>query len=211
MRLKTLKEKTTNLLLLNKNIIRSFEPKEELLAANIKYWLKNNDLIALKKGVYLLKERYDKEPAKDLYIEYLANQLIQPSYLSAEYVLAKYQLLSEPVNAITSITVKSTREINNPLAVFRYYTIQKPLFRDYKIKYFYNSPILEAEKGKALFDFLYLRFVKSKMADEQTIKNLRLNWENFSQNDLIKACSYAPFTNNKNIKKIFTLIKKLYL
>lgn len=210
MRLEALKKKISNLLLLNKNILRSFEPNEELLAANIKYWLKSGDFIAVKKGVYLLKDRYEKEQAKDLYLEYIANQLIQPSYISVDYVLAKYQLLSEPVNAITSITVKSTREINSSVGAFRYYTMQKKLFRDYQIKYFYDSPVLEAEKSKAMFDYLYLRFVKSKAVDKKDIENLRLNWENFSQNDFKKAYSYLSLTNNKNIKETFEVIKRLY-
>lgn len=210
MRLEALKKKISNLLLLNKNILRSFEPNEELLAANIKYWLKSGDFIVVKKGVYLLKDRYEKEQAKDLYLEYIANQLIQPSYISADYVLAKYQLLSEPVNAITSVTVKSTREINSLVGAFRYYTVQKNLFRDYQIKYFYNSPVLEAEKSKAMFDYLYLRFVRSKAVDKKDIENLRLNWENFSQNDFKKAYSYLSLTNNKNIKETFEVIKKLY-
>lgn len=210
MRLEVLKKKISDLILLNKNILRSFEPNEELLAANIKYWLKSGDFIAVKKGVYLLKDRYEKEQAKDLYLEYIANQLIQPSYISVDYVLAKYQLLSEPVNAITSVTVKSTREINSLVGAFRYYTMQKNLFRDYQIKYFYNSPVLEAEKSKAMFDYLYLRFVRSKAVDKKDIENLRLNWENFSQNDFKKAYSYLSLTNNKNIKKTFEIIKKLY-
>lgn len=210
MRLEVLKKKISNLILLNKNILRSFEPNEELLAANIKYWLKSGDFIAVKKGVYLLKDRYEKEQAKDLYLEYIANQLIQPSYISVDYVLAKYQLLSEPVNAITSITVKSTREINSSVGAFRYYTMQKKLFRDYQIKYFYDSPVLEAEKSKAMFDYLYLRFVKSKAVDKKDIENLRLNWENFSQNDFKKAYSYLSLTNNKNIKETFEVIKRLY-
>lgn len=210
MRLEILKEKTSNLFLLNKNILRNFEPNEELLAANIKYWLKKGDLVAVKKGEYILKDRYDKEQAKDLFLEYIANQLISPSYISVEYVLAKYQLLSEPVNTITSITVKSTREINNSIGVFRYYSIRKPLFNGYQIKYFYSAPVLEAEKSKALFDYLYLRFVKSRTVEKEDIENLRVNWKNFNQDDFKKADSYVSLSGNKNIIRAFGIIKKLY-
>lgn len=210
MRLDTLKEKTSGLLLLSKNILRNFEPRENILAANIKYWLKNGELIALKNGVYILKDRYSEERNKDSYIEYIANQLIQPSYISAEYVLAKYQLLSEPVNAITSITAKTTREIINPIGAFRYYSMQEPLFNGYQIKSFYNSPVLEAEKSKALFDYLYIHFIKKKSVDNQDIENLRLNWENVKRSEFIKARSYATLINKKNIEKVFKIIKKLY-
>lgn len=210
MRLDTLKEKASGLLLLNKNILRNFESRENILAANIKYWLKNGELVALKNGVYVLKDRYNEERDKDLYIEYIANQLIQPSYLSAEYVLAKHQLLSEPVNAITSITTKTTREIINSIGAFRYYSMQEPLFKGYQIKSFYNSPVLEAEKSKALFDYLYGHFIKKKSVNNRDIENLRINWENFKRSDFIRTRSYAALINNKNIEKVFKIIKKLY-
>ena len=161
MTLNELKNKTSGLLLLNKNILRNFEPRENTLNANIKYWLKNKELVLLKKGTYILKDKYEKETKKNLYLEYIANQLLQPSYISLEYILAKYQILSEPVNAITSITTKTSRETTNNLCSFRYYSICPALFKGYEIKYFYNSPVLMATKSKALFDYLYIRFLKN--------------------------------------------------
>ena len=210
MRLDQLKEKTGDLLLLNKNILRSFEPKEDVLNANIKYWLKSKELILLKKGVYILKNKYDKEPQKDLYLEYIANWLIQPSYLSLEYVLAKYQLLTEPANAITSITIKTTREITNNIGAFRYYSISRALFTDYEVKYFHNSPIVIAKKGKALFDYLYIRFLKNVPINSSAVKNLRINWENVSQKEFAKLYSYSALAKSRRIKNVLDVIKNLY-
>ena len=210
MTLNELKNKTSGLLLLDKNILRNFEPRENTLNENIKYWLKNKELILLKKGVYILKDKYEKETQKNLYLEYAANQLIQPSYISLEYVLAKYQILSEPVNAITSITVKTSKEISNNLCSFRYYSICPVLFSGYEIKYFYNSPVLTATKSKALFDYLYIRFFKNASINDDSRKNLRINWENITKKEFIKTCSYSPLTRSKRIKKVLDLIKKLY-
>lgn len=210
MTLNELKNKASNLLLLNKNILRIFEPRKNTLNANIKYWLKNKQLIVLKKGTYILKEKYEKETQKDLYLEYIANQLIQPSYISTEYVSAKYQLLSEPVNVITCVTTKTTREITNEICSFRYYSISPALFNGYKIKYFYNAPILIAEKSKALFDFLYIRFLKSGQINNDAIQNLRINWENITKKEFLITCSYLKFVKNKRIKAILDLIKKTY-
>lgn len=210
MRLNKLKEGIGNLLLLNKNILRSFESRENVLNANIKYWLKNNELVLLKKGAYILKDKYDKEPQKDLYLEYISNQLIQPSYLSLEYVLAKYQLLTEPVRAITLITTKTTREITNKIGVFRYYSISQALFTDYEIKYFYDSPIMIAQKNKALFDYLYLRFLKNAPINGSAVKNLRINWENVSEKEFAKLYSYLALTESKRIKNVLDIIRDLY-
>lgn len=210
MKLQELKKKTEKILLLNKPILRRLETNESSLNANIKYWIKSGELVVVKKGIYALRDSYEKESRKDLYLEYISNQLIQPSYISMEYVLSKYQLMSEPVNAITSITIKTTREIINPLGAFRYYSISQNLFNGYKIKYFLNSPIWEANKSKAMFDFLYVRFLRNKPVNKQSIEELRLNWENFSKQDFLKAVSYVPLSKSKRIKSVFDIIKQIY-
>lgn len=205
MKLETIKDKTDKLLIFNKKSLKMLEKDSNTLNANLKYWLKNSDLIALKKGTYIFKERYSQEIEKDDYLEYIANQLIQPSYVSLEYVMAKYQLLSEPVRAITSITVKNSREFYNKLGVWRYYSLPQKLFIGYKIKYFRGSPIAEATKAKAVFDFLYLRFRRGIKANRQGIDDLRLNWENLNRGDLKELESYFELIPEKR----WELLKKI--
>jgi hypothetical protein len=115
MKLETIKEKTKDLLIFDKNYLRLLEKNSNNLNANLKYWLKNNNIISLKNGTYIFKKVYEKENEKDLYLEYLAKQLLKPSYLSLEYILAKYQIMSEPVRLLTSITLKGSRDFNNEL------------------------------------------------------------------------------------------------
>jgi len=210
MRLAELKKQVGGLLMLNKNILKFFEPRRDVLDANIKYWLKKGELVCLKKGFYVLKEKYAKEPDKDLYLEYLAGQLVQPSYLSLEYVLAKYQILSEPGHSLTSITTKTTREMINAVGVFRYYSITKKLFTGYKVKYFADAPIAEAGKSKALFDYLYLRFLKNEPVRMESIKDLRLNWENISRQEFLKAYEYLKLIRSRKVGEVFDLIKNKY-
>ncbi|MDP3057200.1 MAG: hypothetical protein Q8N37_01605 [bacterium] len=207
MKLEIVKNKTDKLLLFEKKSLRLLEKDENTLNANLKYWLKNSDLVALKKGTYIFKEKYDRENKKDDYLEYIANQLIQPSYVSLEYVMAKYQLLSEPVRAVTSITVKNPREFYNKLGVWRYYSLPKKLFIGYKIKYFQGAPIAEATKAKAVFDFLYLRFRREMKASRQNIDDLRLNWENLDKQDLKELNSYFELIGQKR----YAYFKKLIM
>ncbi|MBU4337945.1 hypothetical protein KKB43_03690 [Patescibacteria group bacterium] len=207
MKLETIKNKTDKLLLFDKKSLKMLEKDDNALNSNIKYWLKNSDLIALKKGIYIFKERYNQESKKDDYLEYIANQLIQPSYVSLEYVMAKYQLLSEPARAITSITVKNPREFYNSLGVWRYYSLPIKLFVGYKIKYFQGQPIAEATKAKAVFDFLYLRFRRGVKANRQNIDDLRLNWENLNKQDLKELNFYFELIGQKRyeyFKKLIT-------
>lgn len=210
MMIKELKEKAGKMLVFNKNALKVLEPRKDVLDANIKYWLKNKELARLKKGLYMLREKYEKEPNKNLYLEYLASQIIQPSYLSLEYVLAKYQILSEPARAITSITVKTTREAINEIGVFRYYTITPKLFCGYGVKYFSAAPFFEACKSKALFDYLYLRFLKNELVNQESIENLRLNWENISAKEFTQARSYLNLTKSRRLEKTFAVIQSQY-
>ena len=210
MRFSKLKTKIQKLLVFDKEILRSFEPREDTLDENIKYWLKKGWIVSLKKGQYLLKERFQKEPDKDRFLEYIANYILRPSYVSAEYILAKYQILPEPVRSLTSVTTKSSRETNNDLGAFRYYSVRGELFRGYKVVYFYEAPVLIAELSKALFDFLYLRFWRETMPGEEIVKSLRLNWENISKKDFEKAKFYLKFTSNQRLVKTFKIIERLY-
>lgn len=208
MRLEELKKKTEKLLIFDKKSLFLLEKDSNNLNENLKYWLKNESLIALKKGVYLLKDRYDKESDKDAYLEYIANQLLRPSYLSLEYVLAKYQLLSENARALSSISIKSSREFSNKLGTWRYYSLPSQLFIGYQIKYFKGQPIVEASKAKALFDFLYLRFRRGPYLGVKRLENLRLNWENMNDSDWLELDSYLKLLSSKRWQELRKNIKK---
>src|SRR6056297_2098371 len=121
---KTLQKNTKELLIIDKNTLRNLESSEDALDLNIKYWLKKDKLIGLKKGVYILRDKWEKKRNKNDYLEYMANQLLLPSYVSLEYVLSKYQIMTEAVNAITSVTPKSGRNFNSELASFDYLYFQ---------------------------------------------------------------------------------------
>ena len=196
------------LLVFNKSALRVLEKNPNALSANIGYWIKQKKIIGLKNGWYVLADKYRQATDKDGYLAYIANQLLKPSYLSAEYVLAKYQILSEPVNALTSITTKSGREIINDLGAFRYYSLVPRLFFDYNIKYYQGAPIFEAEKAKALFDFLYLRFLSRKPVNASALANLRFNWENISAADFKKAQEYLKLVKSQRLLSLFSMIKK---
>jgi hypothetical protein len=208
MKLEKLKNQTSKLLFFDKNSLKLLEKDDNNLSANLKYWLKSGDLVALKKGVYIFKDKYDKERTKDDYLEYLANHLLEPSYLSLEYVLDKYQLLSEPARALTSISDKAARQFSNPLGTWRYYSLPVKLFTGYKIKYFQSQPVAVASKAKALFDFLYLRF---RRGNEPTVKGfvaLRLNWQNLGRQDRAELFSYFKLVPGQRWRELKKIIEK---
>lgn len=82
---------------------------------------KSSKLVRLKKGFYTTKEYADqsqKDNTFSLYLEFLANILYQPSYLSLDYILYQHNLLTEmPIN-FTSIAVKKLLVFPINLAIF---------------------------------------------------------------------------------------------
>lgn len=209
MKLEKIKEKTKNLLIFNKNYLKLLEKDSNNLNSNIKYWLKNKDIISLKNGTYIFKDIYEKEDSKDLYLEYLANQLLKPSYLSLEYVLAKYQIMSEPVRSLTSISLKGSRDFNNELGTWRYYQIPKVLFTGFYFKSFKNQDVAIATKAKALFDFLYLRFRRGPVPKLENVEKLRLNLENLNKADKKEFYSYFNLISGKRWYTLKEIMKKI--
>src|SRR3989344_7683405 len=115
--------KLSNLYFFSKETLRQLERDDDSLNFNLKYWKKRGNLIPVKRGFYVLKDRWEKEINKDLFLMYLANKLYEPSYISLEYVLNKYSLLSEGVYGLTSVSTRSTNFFNNDLGRFSYYSI----------------------------------------------------------------------------------------
>jgi predicted transcriptional regulator of viral defense system len=199
-----------NLMLFTKESLRQWEKDEDSLNFNIKYWSNNGLIIPLKKGKYILKSRFEKEENKDLYLEYLANKIYEPSYISGEYIMSKYNLLTEAVYGISSVTTKKTKSFDNKLGKFNYYSLSPRLFFGYESVKFYSASIMVAKKSKAVLDYLYLRFCKNALISEKAIEELRINWENLNKNEFLELEKYAIIANNKRTLKVISLIKKKY-
>ncbi len=175
---------------------------------NLNYWvkklLKKGEIIALKKGLYVSRLYllgFAKNPAlKESYLEYLANIIRYPSYISLEYALAKYGLIPEGVYAITSITTKSGRVYKNKLGTFIYKNIKECLFDNFEVKDFEGKRIKFATAAKALFDFLY--FGKT-----QRLEDLRINWDQLGKSDKIEFKEIVLKSASSKLKRVLEKLK----
>ena len=177
---------------------------------NMDYWAKKlareGELIPLKKGFYISQYYLDlmsqEAKTRENYLEYLANVLRFPSYVSLEYVLSNCGLLPESSFAITSVTLKSTRVYESGVGSFSYRGISDSLFTNYQFKDFKDKKIKIASPAKALFDFLYL-----KNAD--FLKNEdRLNWDALSSADKEEFGVIVKISNSKKMQKIVLSLKR---
>lgn len=194
---------------LNKNQSRLLIGKKGRNLDKKLYQLKKKGyLMNLKKSQYVSYPYY-QTVNKSLYLEYIANTLRSPSYISLEYILAKENLIPEAVVSVTSITTKSSRTYNNFLGTFIYRNIKKKLFFAYKQNLWEEKTIFRATKVKALFDLLYLK--KLSNIKQEIIYDLRINWENFQQSDLAEFTEYVRFSKSKKMKLILEVIKSQYV
>lgn len=182
---------------------------DNALSENIKRWLKKGLLIQLKKGVYVTSKFYHTVSNRQSYIEFVANVLKNPSYLSTEYVLQKYSMLTESVFAVTSVSRKKTRQYHNALGTFQYASIKENLFTGFYTIERDGLPILQATKAKALFDFLYFRIWRSPDINKSLIESYRLNLSEFSKIDLVEFEGYIKRSEIKKFLFMPDIIREL--
>lgn len=170
----------------------------------------NNKVVRLKRGMYAAKKYLDeieKSNKITVYSELLAYALYQPSYLSLDYILYQNNILTEMPQNFTSVTLNKTAVFSNPLGNFFYHNIKPKLFQGFTIEKDGDFMIWKATAAKALFDFLYFR--KNLLPNQKTVKELRLNWENFSSQNIKELRKYINIEGSHKMKKIWKILKIL--
>ena len=111
--------------------LKNIEENKNYLKILLSRYFKKGEIIRLKRGLYVTKNFIDDVQRKGIfssYLEFLANIIYSPSYLSLEYVLYKHNILTEvPVN-FTLITTNKTAKFTNKMGNFFYHKIKDNLF-----------------------------------------------------------------------------------
>lgn len=160
--------------------------------------LKKGDLIALKRGFYMLSEGYGKTISPEL----TANLLYGPSYISLEYALSRYGLIPEKVFEITSVTTGKKKYFQTPLGNFSYRTLKPEYFG---IAYHpwdaEDGGYLIASPEKALCDKLYLSPVMKDLTAFEIFlrEDLRINESVLKTFNLELISRLAELSGSKNI------------
>ena len=112
-------------------------------------WGKKGYIKPLAKGWYLFADAV----LDDDYLDWIANRIYAPSYVSLETVLSRNGLIPETVRRVTSISTRKTRNIQTGIGSFAYRTVAPRLFFGYE-----TGPrgAKVACVEKAILDLLYL-------------------------------------------------------
>lgn len=195
--------------------------KKELLAqtqmsdARIHRAIQSNTFIQLKNGLYILSDTYLHEPDKIGLTEFVASQkLYTPSYISLEYVLRKYGMLSSTgAGMVTCVTTKTNRTFENFLGNFSYSNMKSTLFCGFEnMRFAAGDTIHIATKGKALFDYFYLKTDLSrrnmKQLRQQIFHELGLNWEYFLEEDFVEFDRFVWKSGSAKMERIWWLLRE---
>ena len=172
---KNLIEQLKSLPYFNKNVVyqlgKSYNLTNTTIDTYISRYLKSKEIIQLKKGFYVSADFLNKNQGDISYSFYLANVLRTPSYISSWTALQYYDLATESIYTIASVTPKITKAYETKAGNFTYQSIQKELFSGFflvkdKFDFFIASP------SKALFDLLYFKTRQFRGARFDDIKEL---------------------------------------
>jgi predicted transcriptional regulator of viral defense system len=153
---------------------------------NVGYREKKWKIIRLKKNLYYISE--SKAPNMD----YIANQLLKPSYVSLDTVLSRHSIIPDVVYTIFSVSTRNKASYKNTLWNFVYKTLKKSMMFGFEME----NWALVADKEKALIDYLYL--------DMERISLSRENYKSIDQKkleepDLINAYKYFQAERFSNL------------
>jgi len=191
-----------NRVLIDVREVRSIFPDFE--SRRFYEWQKKGYIKKISKLFYVFSDKKIGENE----ICFIANKLLEPSYLSLEYALRYYNLIPEMVYLITSVSTRKTKMIETLIGNFRYQSLKEELYFGYKIIEIGGVSFKIAEPEKALLDFLYLR---SDVKSEDDIEELRINQDIFREIiDPEKLAEYAKVFNSKILfQKIIKINKKM--
>jgi predicted transcriptional regulator of viral defense system len=170
--------------------------KDSTVKTYISRFLRYKEIIQLKNGLYVTTDFFEKNKNDVSYSFYLANIIRMPSYVSSWTALQYYNLTTEAIYSVTSVTPKVTRDYQNKVGNFSYQSIKKELFSDFslikgKFDFFIALP------SKALFDLLYFRTNQFRSKSAKNIKvlieELRIEIDEMDKNEQ---------------EKFYTMIKK---
>ncbi len=192
-----------NLLL---HVLRDYKKPRD----KIRGLLRNEDIIRVKKGLYVLGKEYNKPFNKFI----LANLIYGPSYITAQTALAFWNMIPERVELIISMTAKRKKQFETPVGSFLYLYCPQKVFNigiqledagDQK-KFLIASP------EKALCDMTAMQtHVSTKMAMKEFLELMRLDLNVNKKPDFSLLEEIKTGYKRKSINLLVTCLKENYV
>lgn len=176
----------------------SLTTSDSSIRVQISRWEKARKLIKLKRGIYVLSERYQKREIDEFH---LAAVLKRPSYVSLEKALEYHGLIPEGVPVFTSVTPKRQARFASDAGIFSYRHIKPALFWGYHPVGPKDRAGFVASPEKAILDLFHLL---GTQVSPGYIEELRL--QNLEKMDVRRLLEYAGRFGKKKIREAAGLL-----
>lgn len=174
----------------------------------ISAWLKNKELMRIKKGLYIFGENSALQPYSK---EVLANLIYGPSAISLLYALNYYGLTPERVNVITSITNNRLKSFSTNIGVFQYYYLNP---EKYSVGITLNQLLAQhafliASPEKALADQIHIADKHIELKNVDDMEKYLLHDLRIDERELLKfKLSHLEEISNHYHDERIVLLKK---
>jgi predicted transcriptional regulator of viral defense system len=159
-------------------------------------WQKKGYIKKLRNRFYCFSDQQINEQ----FLNYTANELYRPSYVSLESALSWHGFIPEGVFQVTSCTTLRTNAFNTPIGDFVYRHLKPSLYFGYHLVEWDNHRYAIAEPEKTLIDYLYLHNEVKKRKDIEALRwnaleiNNRISMEKLNE---YKAYIHSPALSNR--------------
>ncbi|NMC45790.1 MAG: hypothetical protein GYA52_03075 [Chloroflexi bacterium] len=167
-------------------------------------WMKEGHIYQLKRGVYMTHRFYELHRSDADFAPAVSAILIPQSYVSLDYILQRYGILTEITYPVTAITLKHTRVIENKMGTFTYRNIKQALYSGFIIMQYMGIPFSQATVAKALFDYLYLR----PSLSYDLVEDLRLNLDDRSQDEQEEFAEIVAASKSRKMDRVLNHLRK---
>src|SRR3989338_2842029 len=123
----------------------------------VKRAISSGDIIQLRRGVYGLGRRYQRE---QLNLFELAQKVYSPSYISVESALSFHGWIPEAAHTMTSVSAKRSAEFETPVGLFSYTRIPRFNFVGVDRVVQGRSIFLMASPTKAIVDYVQVHKIE---------------------------------------------------
>ncbi len=172
-------------------------------------WAKEGRLIRLKRGFYVLAERYRRPQSFLSFV--IANRLSSPSTISLDSALAYHGMIPERVVEITSVSLKRTKDFVNPFGRFTYRKLSRGAYsQGIIIEGSETERFLIADREKALLDKIYFSHAQRHFHISYLIDSLRIEEEDILRLNFDRLTEYAAHYPTKKMKQVVTTMRRHY-
>ncbi|TGM41719.1 hypothetical protein EHQ92_18145 [Leptospira biflexa] len=177
--------------------------------AKLSKMIKSNEIIHLKRGVFLDKN----DTSYSLFS--IASVLYGPSYISFESALSHYGMIPERVRGITSaiFNKKKNKEFHTPIGDFYYFYLPKSAYPFGIVRKTEDGQgYLIATPEKAILDVIYKN---SKLKDINELRDFlvedkRIEEEMLSRLNKIEVTKLCPIYNQRQCLLLPKMLRKYY-